>query len=139
VFWALATTKNRPAAAENVWRKTGARNWITQRQCPQYRSDCVRRAADAALKNVVAEIDEGTFARLPGTRRPAFDSDTEITHEEVFDVCATAPSVIGLNVAIIDPFGSGENVGAPEAHIELVVCVPLRARRRSSYLLHFLP
>src|SRR5215471_2689148 len=138
VDWPLTATKDSPASAENVWRKTGARNWITQCQCSQHGANRITVAADAVLKDVIAEILEDTVAGLIGTRRPTFDSYTEITHEEVFDVSSTSPSMIGRNVSIIELLGSGENVGAPKAHIELVICVPLRARRRSSYLLHFL-
>ena len=103
IFWPLTTTEDGPTASKNVRRKAAARNWITQCQGSQRSTDRVGGAAGVALKNPVAEIDEGTLARLSGTRRPSFDSDAEVTHEEVFDVSATAPSVIGLNVAVISP------------------------------------
>ena len=61
--------------------KTSAWNWIPQRQCPQHGANGISRTPGVALKLVVAKIDEDTFARLPGTRRPTFDSYTEITHE----------------------------------------------------------
>src|SRR4030095_2541428 len=32
IFWPLPATKNTATASKDVWRKPGARNWITQRQ-----------------------------------------------------------------------------------------------------------
>ena len=104
IFWALTTTEDSPTASKNVRRKAAARNWITQCQGSQRSTDRIGGAAGVALKNLVAEIDERPLARLSGTRRPSFYSDAEVTHEEVFDVSATAPGVIGLKVAVISQF-----------------------------------
>src|ERR1700732_3808462 len=57
--------------------------------------------------------------------------------KEVFEVDTAAPGVIGFNVAIVDPIGPSEEVGAPETNIKFIVGVPLRAKRWSN-LLRFL-
>jgi hypothetical protein len=67
---------------------------------------------------------------VPGIHHPAFDADAEVTVEKVFEVRATAPSVIRLQVAIILPLVSGEHVSAPQTEVKLVIRVPLRAGRR---------
>ena len=92
----------------------------------------------ATLKNSLAEIGEDTLVRLSGIRGPTFDSDPEITHEEVFDISATAPGMIGLDVPVVGPLSSGENVRAPKADVDFPVRVPLRAGRWC-HLLHLLP
>src|SRR5206468_10439800 len=51
IFRSLATTKNGPTAPENIWRKTGTRNWVAQCEGPQRSTDRVRGAAGAALKD----------------------------------------------------------------------------------------
>jgi len=58
--------------------------------------------------------------------------------KEVFEIDATAPGVIGLNVTVILPSVSGKHVRAPETHVKLVIGVPLRAGWWS-YLFHFFP
>src|SRR5207248_751459 len=74
----------------------------------------------------------------PPTCPIAFHSDTDITHKEVLEIDATAPSVIGLEIPVIFPIVSCENVGAPKADVKLSVGVPLRARWRS-HLFYFFP
>ena len=61
----------------------------------------------------VAEIDEDIFARLSRIDGPAFNPDTEVTVKEVFEIDATAPGVIGLDVAVILPIVSGETRRCP--------------------------
>jgi hypothetical protein len=93
---------------------------------------------NAGLKDAVAEIDENILARLSGINRPTFNPDTEVTVKEVFEIDATAPSVIGLDIAVISPIVSRKHVRAPQTHVKLVIGVPLRAGWWS-YLFHFLP
>src|SRR5206468_3932088 len=134
----LAATKNCAAAAKNVGRKARTVKGITQRQSTQHSTDGVALVSNAVLKNAVAEIDEDILACLPRINRPAFNPDTEITVKEVFEIDATAPGVIGLDVAVILPIVSGKHVRAPETHVKLVIGVPLRAGWWS-YLFHFFP
>src|SRR5437868_9528854 len=63
-----------------------------------------------------------------GINRPAFNSHANVTHEKVFEIDTTAPGVIGLQVAVIFPLASCEDVGTPKANIKFSVGVPLRAR-----------
>src|SRR4029077_6915487 len=73
-----------------------------------------------------------------GTHCPALNPDADVTHEEVLQIEATAPGMIGLEVAVVFPVVSCKNIGAPKRDVKFSVRVPLRARRRS-YLFHFLP
>ena len=57
---------------------------ITQGQCTQHGTDRVVLMSKVARKNSIAEIDKGIFARLSGIDGPAFDPDTEVTMEEIF-------------------------------------------------------
>jgi hypothetical protein len=90
------------------------------------------------LKNIIAKIGEIIFPRLSRINQPTLDSDTEITMEKVFSIDTAAPGMIRFEVAIIPPIVSCEKVSAPQTDVKLVVSVPLRARRRNSYLFHFL-
>src|SRR5882724_909261 len=74
-----------------------------------------------------------------GTHGPAFDPDTDVAHKEILEIDATAPGVIGLEVPVIFPRISCENVGTPKANVKFSVGVPLRARWRSSHLFNFFP
>src|SRR4029077_1090561 len=76
---------------------------------------------------------------LPGRFRcPAFQADTKIAMEEIFDVDAAAPGVIGLKITVIFPVSSRDYVGSPQTHVPFRVSIPLGARW-SLDLLHFLP
>src|SRR6266498_2479108 len=134
----LATAKDSATSSPNVGGKAGAVNGEAEGERPQHCSDPSILVVKAALKNSIAKIDENIFARLPGIGDPAFNPDTEITVEEVFEVDTTAPGVIGQKVAVILPVVCCENVGSPQTGVKLVIGVPLRARWWSSYLLHFL-
>ena len=120
----LAAAKDRTAATEDVWRKTGAGDRVTQRQSTQDRADRVALVANPALKNVLAEIDKDVFMPLPCIDCPAFNPDTYVTAEKVFEVETTAPSMIGLKVTIVYPIVSCKNVRAPNSDVKLSVCIP---------------
>jgi hypothetical protein len=75
--------------------------------------------------------------RAPGIYRPSFNADAEVPVEKVFEVNATAKGVIRLQVAVILPIVSRENVCAPQTDVKLVVCLPLWTRWRS-HLFHLL-
>jgi hypothetical protein len=66
--------------------------------------------------------------RAPGIYRPSFNADAEVSMKKVFEVNATAKGVIRLQVAVILPIVSRENVRAPQTAVKLVVCVPLWTR-----------
>jgi hypothetical protein len=94
---------------------------------------------NAFVKDSVAEIDEDVLPSLPRINRPPFDPDTDITHKEVLEIDATAPGVVGLEITVIFPIISCEDIGTPKANVKLSVGIPLRARRRSGYLFYFFP
>src|SRR5215510_8285810 len=133
----LTPAKDPATSAKNVRRQARAWDRITQGESAQHSADYVALALDLIYKNSVAEIDKGVLACLVGTCCPAFDSHTNITHEKVFEIDATTPSVISLDIAVIYPISSRENVRAPKRNVEFPVRVPLRARRWSN-LLHLL-
>jgi len=93
---------------------------------------------EAALKNSVTEIDEDIFAFLVCINRPSFNPHANVAHEEVLEIDATTPGVIGLDVPVVYPIMSHEGIRAPKRDVKLSVRVPFRTRRRS-YLFHFLP
>ena len=128
----LASAKDPASPAKNVGRKARARDRVTQGESAQYSTDGVALAVDTIGKNSVAEIDEGILARLPSINHPAFNPDTNITHEKIFEIDATPPSVISLDVAIINPVSSRENVCAQKRDVEFPVRVPLRTGRWSN-------
>ena len=70
-----------------------------------------------------------------GINRPTFDSNTEITMEEVFQVATAAPGMVSLEVAIVCPRVSCKNVGAPKSDVELCVPIPLRASSGATCLI----
>src|SRR6266516_4830605 len=108
-----------------------------------------------ASKNRGRRILEDIEAVFAGIESESFNAHTEVAVEKIFDVAASAPSVIATNVTVegaehgvaftgtlhdIDQpkirivLGVGESIGAPEIHIPFVIAVPLGARRRD--LLH---
>jgi hypothetical protein len=133
----FATAKDATAAGEDVRCKTRARDWLTQRERAQHGTHRAALVPGIEGKNLPVKIDKDILKRVPGIHHPAFDADTEVTVEKVFEVNATAPGVIRLQVAIILPLVSCEHVSAPQTDVKLVVRVPLRARRRY-HLLHLL-
>src|SRR6476620_7763802 len=130
----LATAKDPASPAKNVRRKTRARDRVTQGESAQYSTDRVVLAVDATGKNPVTEIDEDILARLTSINHPALNPHTNVTHEKIFEVDATPPSVVCLDVAVIDPISSRENVCAPKRDVEFPVRVPLRTGRWSNLL-----
>src|SRR5437667_12183567 len=110
---------------------------VTQGQCTQHSADHVVLMSKAARKNSIAEIDKGIFARLSGIDGPAFNPDTEVTMEEIFQVDTAAPRVIGLEVGIILPVVRGKNIGSPQTDVKLVIGVPLRTRWRGDLFYFF--
>src|SRR6478752_8464631 len=127
----LATAKDPASPAKNVRRKARARDRVTQGESAQNSPDCVVLAVDATGKNSVTEVDEEILACLVSINYPTFNPHTNVTHEKIFEVDATSPSVISLDIAVIDPIGSRENVCAPKRDVEFPVRVPLRTGRWS--------
>src|SRR5262245_15572537 len=125
----LASAKNAATPAENVRRKACAWDWITQRKGAQNRSNYVALALDVIQKNSVAEIDEGILACLPSIHCPALNAHANVPHEKIFEIDATTPSMISLNVAVVYPVRARENIRAPKRDVEFPVRVPFRARR----------
>ena len=52
-------------------------------------------------KNIVVKVDKEIVKLTSGVHYPAFDSDTEVTVEKVFDVHTAAPGVVGFKVAVL--------------------------------------
>src|SRR5512132_161785 len=125
----LSPAKDPTSSAKNVWRKARARDRVTQGKSAQHSADRVVLVVDATGKNSVAEIDEDILACLPSINHPALNPHAHVPHEKVFEIDTTAPSVISLDVAVIYPIISCENVRAPKRDVEFPVRVPLRARR----------
>src|SRR4029077_10475724 len=76
---------------------------------------------------------------LPGRfRRPAFEADTKIAMEEIFDVDTTTPGVIRFKVTVISPVVSCKGVRPPQTDVPFRVSIPLGARRHLRDLFHFL-
>src|SRR5437762_8317234 len=90
-------------------------------------------------KDVIAKIDEDVLTCLSRINHPSFNTHADVTHKEILEVDATAPGVIGFEIAVIFPIVSCKDVGAPQTNVKFSVRVPLRARWRSSYLFHFFP
>src|SRR5947207_2912133 len=122
----LACTKDPASSAKNVRRKARARNRVTQGESAQHSADSVALTMDAPGKNSVTKIDEDILACLPSINHPALNSHANVTHEKVFEIDTTPPNVISLDVAVIYPTSSRENVSAPNRDVEFPVRVPLR-------------
>src|SRR5438132_10948192 len=88
------------------------------------------------VRAAMSEINQDIHSRVPGTNRPPFETSSEVTVEKLREINTTAEGMIRLNVAIILPVVSCENVRAPQTDVKLVVCVPLRTRWRR-HLFHF--
>jgi hypothetical protein len=83
---------------------------------------------NTALKNALTEIDKDFFVRLSGVYYPAFDTDTDVAPEKVFDVPTTNPSMVGLEVAVVGPLGSRKGVRTPKTNVKLSVGIPFRTK-----------
>src|SRR5690348_14099783 len=111
-------------------------------------------------KNRDGWILEDIVATFPGFQSKSFNTDADVTPEEIFDVAAAAPRVIAANVMIIRAkhtvaftgtlhdvqqpkirivFRVGESISSPEIHIPLAIAVPFRTRWDVRDLLHLLP
>src|SRR5437867_1020803 len=138
----FTTAKDRTASAKNVRRKARAVEGITQGQRAQDRTHRARVMAAREEEKLLAGLLVLKFREIldasSGTHRPTFDTNTEVTVEEVFEIRTTAPRMIGLEVAIIFPSVSRKQVSAPKAHVKLIIRVPLRTRRRKRHLFHLL-
>ena len=109
-------------------------------------------------KNRDGWILEDIVAAFPGVQSKSFNTDADVTAEEIFDVAAAAPGVIAANVMIIRAkhrvaftgtlhdvqqpkirivFRVGESISGPEIHVPFAIAVPLRAGRHIRDLLHF--
>src|SRR5204862_4048833 len=129
-----AGAKDHASSAKNVQRKARARYRVTQGESAQHSADSIALTMDAPDKNSVTKIDEYILACLPSINHPALNSHANITHEKVFEIDTTPPSVISLDVAVIYPISSRENVSAPQRDVAFPVRVPLRTRRWSNLL-----
>ena len=108
----LAAAEDSATTSENVRCKTGARNRVTQSQRAQDRTHCTALVPRIEDKDVPIKIDKDVVKRASGVHRPAFDTNAEITMEKIFKVDATAPGMVSLNVAVVWPRVSCENVSA---------------------------
>src|SRR6266550_5922034 len=133
----FASTKDSAASTKNVGREARAGNRVAQCQCAQHRTDRTAFMCSMRVKDAIIKIDKDILERAPGIHRPSFNTDTEVPVEKVFEVNATAEGMIRLEVTIILPIVSCENISAPQTDVKLVVCVPLRTRWRR-HLFHLL-
>lgn len=111
---AADSAKARAAASENVGRETRARDRVTQGQRSQHRPDYLVLVLDAVLKNALTKIDKDIFESLSFINRPAFNPDSKVAQEKIFNVPATSPGMVGFQVAIIFPIVACEHVSAPK-------------------------
>src|SRR5262249_444425 len=109
-------------------------------------------------KNGDGRVFKDIIAAFPGVQSKSFNTDADVTAEEIFYVAAAAPRVIATNVMIIRAkhrvalagtlydvqqpkirivFRVGESVCAPEIHVPFAIAVPLRAWGHIRNLLHF--
>jgi hypothetical protein len=132
---ALAAAEDPTASAKNVRREPGTGNWITQGQGAQDGTDGAVTVSTIWERNRITVIisDKVTF----GIYHPTLYTYAEVTVEKVFNIPATAPAVRILQIAVILPSVSWENVCAPEAHVKFLIRVPLWTWRRADlpYLL----
>src|SRR5438445_10362227 len=101
-------------------------------------------------KNRNRWILEDIVAAFPGVQSKSFNTDADVTAEEIFYVAAAAPGVIAANVTVVRAqhraaftgalydvdqrrirreLGVGESIGAPEIHVPFAIAVPLRPGR----------
>ena len=139
----FTAAKNRAAATEKVGRKARAVERITQGQRAQDGTHRARLMAGRGEEKLPCSTFKPLVLKLTeiqdtssGTGRPAFNPDTDVAPEKVFDIPTTTPSVVGLEVAVILPLVSGKHVSAPKTDIKFSVRVPFRARRGRRHLLH---
>src|SRR5215813_2925920 len=97
----LTPAKDPASSAKNVWRKSAAGNWITQREGTQHTTDYVALVLNTADEFVVAKIDKNILTHLPSIQCPALNPYADVTHEKILEIDAAAPRVISLNVAVI--------------------------------------
>src|SRR5436189_1522390 len=113
----FTTAKDRTASAKNVRRKARAVERITQGQRAQDRTHRARVMAAREEEKLLAGLLVLKFREIldasSGTHRPTFDTNTEVTVEEVFDIPTTAPRMVGFDVAVIFPSVSRKHVSAP--------------------------
>src|SRR5262249_24751681 len=131
------SAKARAAASENVGRETRARDRVTQGQRSQHRPRLPGSRFGRCAQNALTKIDKDIFESLSFINRPAFNPDSKVAQEKMFNVPATSPGMVGFQVAIIFPIVACEHVSAPKAYIKLIIRVPLRAGRRCRDLFHF--
>src|SRR5690349_17821698 len=81
----LASAKDSASSTKNVWRKSAAGNWITQREGTQHTTDDVALVLNTADEFVVAKIDKNILAHLPSIQCPAFNPNADITHEKILE------------------------------------------------------
>jgi hypothetical protein len=133
----FAATKDSAAAAKNVGRESRARDRVAQRQCAQHRTHGAALMPSVNVEDAVIKVDKNILKRASGIHCPAFNTDTEVPVEKVFEITTTAEGMIRLEVAIVLPIVACENISTPQTDVKLVVCVPLRTRWRR-HLFHFL-
>src|SRR4029077_344336 len=109
-------------------------NWIAQRQRSLNSTNNTLVIAESWLAIKVESVK-----LLPGRfRRPAFQANTKVAMEEIFDVDAAAPGMIRLKVTVILPVICRECVGPPQTHVPFRVAIPFGARWYLLDLFHFL-
>src|SRR5438874_2031151 len=114
-LFSLPAAEDRTASGPKIWCKARTTDWITQCEGTQNRSD---RPALMSETKVKGFHSRNVFEPASGIYYPAFDTDTEVTMEKIFEVNATAPGMIRFDVAIIPPFIACKDVSAPSSNVK---------------------
>src|ERR1051326_621669 len=110
-------------------------------------------------KNRDRRILENIEAGLVRLQSKSFNTEPDVTTEEILYIGAATPRMVASDVSVVgtkhwialagtlddvherrirSELGIGESVRSPETHVPFTIAVPLRTRRRRS-LLHFFP
>src|SRR5437588_13095786 len=135
-FIFLTAAKDHAATAPDVGRKAGAMDRKTQGKRTQERP-CQPRILASFVnfdirmqRNTKGGVDEREVKGLASSVHcKTLDSNSEVAAEEILEVGATAPGMIGAEIFIESPIGVRENISSPQVQIPFVIRIPFRAGR----------
>src|ERR1043166_6240547 len=154
---AFAAAKDRADTGISIRRETGARHRVAERERSEERSNSAMMCEFFARENSEARIFENIETAFASIDYPTFETNTEITVKEIFEVESAAPRMIVADVAIVFAehrtsfsrafsnvdqieiarvIGIGEQIRAPKRRVPFIVGVPFGAWRRRG-LFHF--
>lgn len=140
----LTAAKDTAEAGPCVRSEARTMDRITQRECSEDRTDGALVQCALTQEHRHGRIFEDVEAAFLRVEHEPFNADSEVAGEEIFDVAASAPGVIVADVVVeraenwtafaralcdVDEpevgivIGVGEDVRAPEVHVEFVVAI----------------